>query len=802
MTTVTILGPAIKLQNSILLWLAFTILSIHSPLEVRSQTGPPDITYTTPNVYPINTPLTLAPTNNGGEVGRVIRGTFSNVAGPVDDTQGNVNGQGIAARFNRPGGLAVDRDGNLYVADKDNKSIRKVTPDGTVSTFANANMNQPWGIEVHPVTGDVYVSDNGTHQILKITPAGAVSIFAGTTQGFGDGTTATAKFNGPQDLLFDAAGNLYVADSGNRRIRKITPQGNVVTMAGNGTQGSDDGQGVAASFDTANGLTIDQAGNLVITDYGKNLIRKMTPAGLVTTYAGTTAAGYKDGLASAPVVLDRPIFSNPSHMVTDYAGNIYVSDSRNDRIRKISTGGVVTTVVGSPIFGSNRGDDIGNGDPTKAKLYNPVGLAYDKFANLYIADEHNNKIKKLALGGYVISGPSLPQGLTFDPTTGIISGTPTQLTQESEYVVTAYNGFGEDSFKFTIRIIPTAVYLIPFAPATICDEDIDPAGLSNLPLTYTSSDPNVARINPVTNMIELVGIGVTTITATNALGSDSQELSVSDYALPLITVKSDKTVLCPGANAVITATTSGAGKNPTYEWFKNGQLIVGNNSKTYTAVNPSLNDKFTVKVTNNDYCYPVISRQSDPVVLSPVPPPPTTSITMSPAGPSCAGTVLSFKAQIQGTVPGNAPLPKWYVNGKDAGSTSAEFKSDQLKAGDVVTYIVPFTNPCGPAQAALSNEIVVEYRKAELCNILPPTAFSPNGDGVNDTWNIEYLVGFPNCHVRVFSRFGQKIYDSTGYKTPWDGSSKGESLPAGTYYYVISLEKDMETVSGSITIIK
>ena len=796
MTTATISSHAIKLRNRLLLWSLYILASVIIPLEGLSQTGPPDITYTTPNVYPVNMPMTLAPTNNGGAVGRVIRGTFSNVAGPVDDAQGNVNGQGIAARFNRPGGLAVDRDGNLYVADKDNKSVRKVTPDGTVSTFATTNMNQPWGIEVHPVTGDIYVSDNGNHLILKITPAGGVSVFAGSTEGFADGTATTAKFKGPQDLMFDAAGNLYVADSGNKRIRKISPQGNVVTMAGNGTQGNDDGTGTAASFNTANGLTLDQSGNLVIADYVSNIIRKMTPAGLVSTYAGTTAPGYRDDLVGAA------IFNNPSHMITDYAGNIYVSDSRNDRIRKISTGGVVTTVVGSPVFGSNRGDDIGNGDPTKAKLYNPVGLAYDKFANLYIADEHNNKIKKLALGGYVISGPALPQGLTFDPTTGIISGTPTQLTQESDYVVTAYNGFGEDSFKFTIRVIPTAVYLIPFAPATICDDDIDPAGLSNLPLTYTSSNPDVAKINPVTNMIELVGIGVTTITATNSLGTDSQVLQVSDYALPLITVKSDKTVLCPGANAVITATTSGAGKNPTFEWYLNGKLVVKNDSKTYTAINPSLNDKFTVRVTNNDYCYPVISLESDPVVLSPVPPPPTTSITMSPEGPSCAGTVLTFKAQIQGNVATNAPLPKWYVNGKDAGNTSLEFKSDKLRAGDVVTYIVPFINPCGPSQAALSNEIVVEYRKAELCSIAPPTAFSPNGDGVNDTWNIEYLVGFPNCHVRVFSRFGQKLYDSTGYNTPWDGSSKGESLPAGTYYYVIALEKDMETVSGSITIIK
>ena len=130
------------------------------------------------------------------------------------------------------------------------------------------------------------------------------------------------------------------------------------------------------------------------------------------------------------------------------------------------------------------------------------------------------------------------------------------------------------------------------------------------------------------------------------------------------------------------------------------------------------------------------------------------------------------------------------------------FSSDKLKAGDVVQFVVPYSNPCGPSQDVPSNEIVVEYRKSELCNIMPPKAFSPNGDGVNDTWNIEYLVGFPNCQVRIFSRYGQKLYDSKGYGTPWDGSCDGKSLPSGTYYYLIALEKDMETMSGSITIIK
>ncbi len=144
----------------------------------------------------------------------------------------------------------------------------------------------------------------------------------------------------------------------------------------------------------------------------------------------------------------------------------------------------------------------------------------------------------------------------------------------------------------------------------------------------------------------------------------------------------------------------------------------------------------------------------------------------------------------------------WYVNDMPVSTSSGSFSSDKLKAGDVVTYVIPWNNPCGLAKFVTSNEIKIEYKNAELCSILPPTAFSPNGDGVNDTWNIDYLAGFPGCQVRIFNRFGLKLYGSTGYANPWDGKSNGVSLPSGTYYYVIALDKDMETVSGSITIIK
>jgi sugar lactone lactonase YvrE len=225
-------------------------------------------------------------------------GVFTVMAGSSGNA-GSSDGTGSAARFNTPTSVAADAAGNVYVADNANAEVREVTPKGVVTTVAGkagsvgstdgaanvARFDAPRGVAVDPA-GNIYVADEGNSNIRKITPAGVVSTLAGASgsAGYQDGTGTGAKFAAPRGLAADAAGNVYVADTDNEVIRKITPDGVVTTLAGvAGQTGDADGTGVAASFSGPRGITVDAYGNLYVADSDNSSIRKVTPAGVVTT---------------------------------------------------------------------------------------------------------------------------------------------------------------------------------------------------------------------------------------------------------------------------------------------------------------------------------------------------------------------------------------------------------------------------------------------------------------------------------------------------------------------------------------
>ena len=331
------------------------------------------------------------------------------------DSAGLVNGVGTAARFNRPFGLAFDAIGNLYIADQGNSVIRKMNNTTLVSTLAGkggiqgsangldtaARFNKPFGVATD-ASGNVYVADAGNNHIRKITPAGLVSTFAGTGVAGAANGPDTATFNSPLGVALDGSGNVYVADYENNLIRKITPAGVVSTFAGTGAAGADDGAGTIATFNLPESLTVDAAGNVYVVDNGNDLIRKITPAGVVSTLAGNGQVGSANGTGTAAS------FHSPFGIAIDGSGNLYVADAGNNQVRKISAAGVVTTFAGSGAKGAN------NATGTAATFNTPSGVAVDASGNVYVADENNNLIRKITAAGVVST-------IAYKPSKGIFA---------------------------------------------------------------------------------------------------------------------------------------------------------------------------------------------------------------------------------------------------------------------------------------------------------------------------------------------------------------------------------------------
>jgi streptogramin lyase len=281
--------------------------------------------------------------------------TFAGTAGVI----GSTNGTGSAAAFSSPSGIAVDAADNLFIADTGNHTIRKITPSGVVSTFAG---------------------------------------LAGVS-GSADGTGSVARFNSPIGLALDGAGNLFVADSDNSTIRKITPGKVVTTVAGlAGVTGSADGVGASARFNGPRGVAVDNSGNIFVADTFNDTIRKITPAGSVSTFAGLAEApGSSNGTGGAAR------FNEPRGIAVDTAGKVYVADSVNDTVRVITPAAVVTTLAG--LAGVSGSTDATGG---AARFFGPVGITVDDTGNVFVADTVNDLVRKITPAGVVTTLGGLP----------------------------------------------------------------------------------------------------------------------------------------------------------------------------------------------------------------------------------------------------------------------------------------------------------------------------------------------------------------------------------------------------------
>ena len=381
-------------------------------------------------------------------------GVITTVAGAGRSGSGGDGGPAVAAQLDDPEGVAVDGAGNLYIADRDNHRIRKVDAAGVITTVAGsgrfgsaggdggaavaARLWEPSGVAVDGA-GNLYIADRRNDRIRKVDAAGVITTVAGDgTEGFGgDGGPATAaQLDGPRGVALDGAGNLYIADTGNHRIRKVDAAGAISTVAGRelGDGGAatgarlrspagvavdgagnlyiaDPGNGRIRKVDAAGvistvaqlrdpeGVAVDGAGNLYIADTDSDRIRKVDAAGVISRVAGTWRpfGSIGDGGAATAARLDRP-----EGVAVDGAGNLYIADTFNHRIRKVDAAGVITTVAGSGEGGFGYGGFGGDGGPAvDAQLSRPTGVAVDGAGNLYIADTYNYRIRKVDAAGVI-----------------------------------------------------------------------------------------------------------------------------------------------------------------------------------------------------------------------------------------------------------------------------------------------------------------------------------------------------------------------------------------------------------------
>jgi sugar lactone lactonase YvrE len=356
----------------------------------------------TPTELKPETSYTITVIGTGGFIGVItniikikIDVSVTTLAG--SGTKGSANGQGTAAQFFHPKGIAVDNNGNILVADSYNHKIRKITSGGYVTTLAGsgtkgfadgqgtvAKFREPSGIAVDN-NGNIWVADSENHRIRKITSGGYVTTLAGSgAPGPTDGQGAAAKFNLPKGIAVDNNGNIWVADSSSQKIRKITSGGKVTTLAGSGSRSFADGQGAAAKFNLPEGIAVDNNGNILVADTENNKIRKITSGGYVTTLAGSGSRSFANGNGAAAK------FSWPSGIAVDNNGNILVADSYNHKIRKITLQGEVTTLAGSSI-------GFADGKGTAARFKFPFRIVVDNNGNILVADTDNHKIRKIII---------------------------------------------------------------------------------------------------------------------------------------------------------------------------------------------------------------------------------------------------------------------------------------------------------------------------------------------------------------------------------------------------------------------
>jgi gliding motility-associated-like protein len=665
----------------------------------------------------------------------------------------------------------------------------------------NAEFDEPSAISYDASSGNFYVSDQAFTKVRKYGTDTRVTTLAGGVNDYRDGVGANVGFSSNLlSLANDAQGNTYVCDVRNNAVRRITPEGVTTTFANAALISANNSQ-----IFTPESIAIDRFNNIYVAN--KTNIFKVTPDGTTATsfaggFAGITGLtfdrdgimfvstnAYNNGNAVYKVTTNRivsTLYSVPSaagfaRLVVDSKGNVFVG----------STAGVIYKITPDAQFSiyAGAGEGFADGSLLTARFDNPQGITIDPTDNLYIADSNNHRIRKITPKGKVttIAGSGKPG--------------PTDNTNKSNAAKVTVQVTIVSELKFSTTQTDVTIPAAASCPAFLPNYRSDARALS------ICANDIVIKQSPEAGTPVTIGQPITvTLTATDNLGqTKDQTFTVSAVPLPkpTITIAPVTADRCDGGPITFSAQTQGEGSRPIYNWMINGGLA-SSGGKEFISSTLKNGDKVTCTVINQDYCEPVKSAPSAPYNISTEPSIATSvSVSASTTDAICPGVGITFTA-----VPGNvqtagvAPSYQWKVNGNPKGSNSPTFTTNNLVNGEEVVCEMTSNIKCAISPVVKSIGITVHVKTDTECAITIPNAFTPNGDGTNDLWEIPELNSFPDCNFSIFNRYGKLVYRTIGYSKPWDGVYNGAKLPAGTYYFIIDLKTKSAPLSGSVTILR
>jgi sugar lactone lactonase YvrE len=634
---------------------------------------------------------------------------ITTVAGNSNAGFSGDGGQASVAEINYPTGVTPDANGNLYIADYGNNRIRKVNSSGVITTAAGnglaaysgdggqatvAELNHPNGTAIDAF-GNLYIADVFNNRIRKVSTLGIISTVVGNgAQGYsGDGAVAiAANLDHPSQVVLDAIGNIYFADQNNNVIRKVNTAGIINTIVGNGipAYSGDGGLATACEINYSNGVALDAAGNVYISDQGNSRVRKVNTAGIINTIVGTGVMGFSGDGGQATIAK----LTNPTAVSFGCDGNLYISDYGNNRIRKVNSLGIISTIAGNGT-GAYSGD---GGQGTAAEINTPIGIALDAVGNLYIADALNNRIRKVTNAEVGI--------LTVNSPTICVGGTAT-LTANGVNTYTWSTGANTSSIT------------------------VSPSSLSS----YTV-------------------VGGTGICLNQAVAT------VSITPNPIINISGSNTI-CIGQSVVLTA--SGAN---TYTWN------TGVNTNTIT-VSPLVLSSYTVTGA--------VSTCTNQAVITINVAPSSPTVTISGSNTICPGQNITLIAN-------GASIYIW--------STGDITQSVVLNPKVTTSYTVT-----GAINTCTSQAVAIVDING-VFNFTLPNIVTPNNDGIND--GIDFgKYQFSVLQLEIYNRWGLKIFESNNPACIWKPTEDD-----GIYFYTAQYQIDCnneiqgKSLKGFITVIR